>query len=413
MLPRRVSMRECFIILAHVPTDSVTDGFIPAIRRRGLPLLVMTDQPERHQTLIDQQHLAPDELLPVDVFNPLAVLNALAQYRVTPLAVFSNSDHLQTATSIVADFHGLPGKDWRACLRAKNKLMMRETLRAAGLESPWFRCVIHPQELTTVPLPCVVKPVEGVASEHVSLARTREELDHACRRYWHHHPDQALLLEEYLPGPLYTLETLGDGERLEVMGSFETFLSAPPAFVELGQRLRRRAAPEVEGHLRAQLAALGVGFGSCHSEFVLTKQGPRLIEVNYRNIGDRSDFLLAQALCLDLFQAVIGLFLGEPLPALPDAAHSARIHCQTANAGGTVVQVPDACRIERDGCAVEFRPLCRAGERIEPQHSNRDYLALLYGTGPCEATLSELMDSLAADLAIGVAPLTRDEEAIA
>jgi diaminopimelate decarboxylase len=33
-------------------------------------------------------------------------------------AVLSNSDHLQAQTAVAADYFGLPGKDWRSCLRA-------------------------------------------------------------------------------------------------------------------------------------------------------------------------------------------------------------------------------------------------------------------------------------------------------
>ncbi|MBV1786819.1 ATP-grasp domain-containing protein [Marinobacterium sp. D7] len=404
-------MQPRFVILAHVPTDSVTRGFIPAIRRRALPLLLVTDQPERHRRLIDDGLLQADELLAADVFNPLAVLNALAERQIAPLAVFSNSDHLQSATAIVGSFFGLPGKDWRACLRAKNKLVMRRTIEAAGLDNPWFRCVSRVQELDDVPLPCIAKPVEGVASEDVSLVQSREELEQVCRAFWQRHPGQSLLLEEYLAGPLHTLETLGDGARLEVMGSFETFLSPPPAFIELGQHLQRRAAPEVEAVVLAQLRALGVGFGSCHTEFVLTERGPRLIEVNYRNIGDQSDFLLAQALDFDLFDALIGLYLGEPLPTLPESALGARIHCQSAEHSGIVTQVPEACRLERDGCRIEFTPLCKLGERIERQHSNRDYLGILRGIGPNDALLEATLNTLATELAVIIDPLSNPQEA--
>ncbi|GGC04608.1 carboxylate--amine ligase [Marinobacterium zhoushanense] len=404
-------MQPRFVILAHVPTDSINLGFIPAIRRRGLPLLLVTDQPERHRKLIADGLLRADELLAADVFNPLAVLNALAERQIAPLAVFGNSDHLQSATAIVGSFFGLPGKDWRACLRAKNKLMMRQTIQTAGLDNPWFRCVSRVQELDDVPLPCIVKPVEGVASEDVSLVQSREELKHVCRAFWQLHPGQALLLEEYLAGPLHTLETLGDGVRLEVMGSFETFLSPPPAFIELGQRLQRHAPPEVEAVVLAQLRALGVGFGSCHTEFVLTERGPRLIEVNYRNIGDHSDFLLAQALGFELFDAVIGLYLGEPLPTLPERALGARIHCQSAEHSGIVTQVPEACRLERDGCRIEFTPLCKRGDRIEQQHSNRDYLGILCVTGPSDTLLDEILDTLTDELKVIIEPCTDAQEA--
>lgn len=404
-------MLQRFVILAHVPTESVTRGFIPAIRKRGIPLLVVTDQPERHRAMVHEGLLQAEEILAADVFNPLAVLNTLAEQGISPLTVLSNSDHLQSACALVADFFQLPNKAWQACLRTKNKLLMRQTIAAAKLDSPWYRCVTHLEALDEVPMPCVVKPVEGVASEHVSLVHSQRELTQTCRRFWQSHPGQALLLEEYLAGPLHTLETLGDGEQLEVLGSFETFLSPPPAFIELGQRFNRRAAPEIEAVLLAQLRALGVGFGSCHTEFVLTQEGPRLIEVNYRNIGDQSDFLLAQALDFDLFDALIGLYLGESLPALPKQALSARIHCLTAEHSGTVAQVPSPCQFEREGCQIEFSPLCQQGERIEQQHSNRDYLGIIRGTGPSDTRLERVLNDLADELAITIEPTPNAQDA--
>lgn len=406
-------MQKRFVMLAHVPSDSVALGFLPAVRRRDLPLLLITDQPDRYHGLIERGLLQQSELLPADVFNPLAILNALAEHQVVPMAVFSNSDHLQSSTSIVADFHQLPGKDWQACLRAKNKLIMRYALRDAGLDELWFRAVRSPQELADIPLPCVVKPISGVASEDVSLARSPQELADTCQNYWRRHPGQPLLLEEYLAGPLHTLETLGDGRTLQVMGSFETFLSEPPAFIELGQRFRRNTRAEIEACILERLTALGVGFGSCHTEFVLTDSGPRLIEVNYRNIGDHSDFLLAQALDFDLFDAIVGLYLGEPLPSLPDSSSSAAIQCMTAEQSGTVTHVPRACHIERDGCSVDFEPLCSLHDRIDLQHSNRDYLGILRGTGPSDALLTETLSTLAAELEIIVSPLTGEQEAAA
>lgn len=163
-------MDNQFVILAHVPTDSVTSGFIPAIRKRGIPLLVVTDQPERHQALVDRGILQPDEVLTSDVFNPIAVLNTLSQYRVHPEAVFTNSDHLQSSSAIVAQFYSLPSKNWRACYRAKNKLVMRQAIAKAGLDSLWFDCLTNPAQLSTlnIPYPCITKQVEGVASENVA-----------------------------------------------------------------------------------------------------------------------------------------------------------------------------------------------------------------------------------------------------
>ncbi|WP_417552417.1 ATP-grasp domain-containing protein [Marinomonas fungiae] len=379
-------MQNSFVIVAHVPTDSVMKGFIPELRRRSQPLLIVTDQIERHLPYIESGLLDAEELLAVDVFNPAAILNLLSQHQVNPSAVFTNSDHLQTSTSIVADFYGLPRKDWHACYRAKNKLVMRQTIQDASLDNVWFHLAYTMSDLqvSDIHFPCIAKPVEGVASENVILAEHLSQLEEYAKAFWRSHPGQPLLLEEFLSGSLHSLETLGDGTELHVMGSFATTLSEPPYFIELGRRFSRAIDESVLATLLEQLRALGVGFGSCHTEFVMTQDGPRLIEVNYRNIGDQSDFLLAEALEFDLFAALVDLYLGLPLRALPDGSQTAFIDYQIAKQSGVIGDVPVAQSYEKDGCKISFRPVCEQGAHHKQDNSNRDYLSVLWVTGASE-----------------------------
>jgi biotin carboxylase len=395
-----------FVILAHVPTNSVTRGFIPQLRHQGIPLVVVTDQPERHQLLVNSGVLSANEIIAIDVFNPIAVLNILTQHLIKPAAVFTNSDHLQASAAIIANYYGLPGKNWQSCYRTKNKLAMRQAIKEAGLDTLWFQPIISPDDLTNsdIPFPCIAKPIEGVASENVTLVQNKKELKQTCHDFWKHNPGQPLLLEEYFPGPLHTLETIGDGQQLQIMGSFETFLSSPPYFIELGQAFSRQLPADLQHKILDQLEVLGVGFSTCHTEFVLTDQGPKLIEVNYRNIGDQSDFLMAQALQFDIFAAVIDLYLGKPMLSVPESSHSAEIICQIAQQSGVIQSVPNNCSIERNGCIVDFEALCQADQHHQQDNSNRDYLSILRGTGPCEKTLNQTMAELAKEYLIHFKP---------
>ncbi|GAA3030316.1 hypothetical protein GCM10020000_03750 [Streptomyces olivoverticillatus] len=128
-----------------------------------------------------------------------------------PEAVFTNSDHLQVQAALAADWFGLPGKGWRAALLTKNKAQMRRALAEAGLETVWSAELTRPGDAEDVrpPFPCVVKPREGVASEDAELVEDRAELLRHCRVVWSRRPGLPLVVEEYLTGPLRTLETLG------------------------------------------------------------------------------------------------------------------------------------------------------------------------------------------------------------
>ena len=386
------------VILAHVPSEPVTRGFVPAARRLGFPVVLLTDRLEEQQDLFARMSSAqaPTAIVACDVFNPLAVLDALSGLGSRPAAVFSNSDHLQTSTALAANHHGLAGKDWHVTLRAKNKAQMRAYREEQGLERVWHRAVSRAEELPAVvaalKLPCVVKPSQGVASEDVQLARSAGEVTDACHAIWRSRPGQTVLLEEFLEGPLVTLETLGDGEQMVILGGFRTSLSAPPAFVEREAWWGTQLPPEQEESMAATLRAMGVQFGSCHAEFILTAQGPRLVEVNYRSVGDSREFLLDEALELRLFERILQLHLGAPLELSRPAPVAAGIRYLCAEQSGTIKQVPPAFRRREGEATFIFTPSRPVGSVVRLSGSNRDYLGSLRGFGGSEEQLRAAFD---------------------
>ncbi|MFF1509768.1 acetyl-CoA carboxylase biotin carboxylase subunit family protein [Streptomyces sp. NPDC058326] len=385
-------------LLALNPTDSVTEGFLPAAARLGLDVTVLTDQPDAHR------RTAPDiEVLACDVRDFRAVITRIATHH-RPDAVFTNSDHLQTQAALAADYFGLPAKDWRAALRAKDKAHLRRHLALTGADTVWsteLPAGQDPSVLTglDVPYPCVVKPREGVASEDVVLAQDGDELLVRCKEIQARRPEAALVVEEFLAGELYTLETLGDGRLRHVLGGFHTQLSPPPYFIE--ERLTFVPAhPEpITRQVLAQLDALGVGFGVCHTEFVVHEGRARIIEVNYRAIGDQCDLLLAQLLGIPIFEHILRTHLGEPLPADLGARTdgAARLEYPCAEAAGTLRSAPGAADLDVDGVKLTYRPLRETGERHELYRTNRDYLGVLRAVGTDQATVDRVVaDFLAA-----------------
>src|SRR4051795_7139314 len=122
-------------LLALNPTDSVTDGFLPAAARLGMAVIVLTDDPEPHR-LAYQHAENPPEVLACDVRDFREVIGLISRHH-APDAVFSNSDHLQAQTALAAEYFGLPAKDWKTALRTKNKALMRRHLAASGADAVW------------------------------------------------------------------------------------------------------------------------------------------------------------------------------------------------------------------------------------------------------------------------------------
>jgi hypothetical protein len=398
-------------LLALNPTDSVTEGFLPAARRLGLAVTVLTDQPAAHRAVGDGAY-GGVEIAECPVRDFREVVSRIAAGG-RPGAVFSNSDHLQVQTALAAAYFGLPGKDWRAALRAKDKAQMRRRLAEADLppgiavraaEVPAGQDPAAVTAAAGIPFPCVVKPREGVASEDVVLVADRAELIARCAGIRSRRPGQALVVEEFLTGSLHTLETLGDGHDRRVLGGFRTRLSPPPYFIE--ERLTWEGEQPVADQVLAQLDALGVGFGACHTEFVVSGGRARVVEVNYRAIGDQCDLLLADLLGMPLFEMILRVHLGEPLPPGPWQA-PARAGCLAypyARTAGTLSAAPGPEDLEADGVRLAYRPLRALGTRQPVHHTNRDLLGVVRAHGPDQRAVDRAVDAFVASRVWEITP---------
>ncbi|NNB15770.1 ATP-grasp domain-containing protein [Pseudomonas fragi] len=394
-------MQRPFVILAHVAHPAILEGFLPAAHKRGLPVVVITDHAQEHRRLLATSPISPDQLqvIECDVFNPLAVIESLNAQGLRPVAVFSNSDHLQTATAIVAEAFECPGKDWRLCYAAKNKAAMRERMQRLGLPGPWFQVLGANTELPDdAPWPVVAKPREGVASLDVRLCHNAAELRAYCEQFWQQQPDRALLLEAYMAGPLFTLETLGDGRNLQAIGGFDVSLSAPPHFVELAARWNGQLSCVQRAAALAQVAAFGVNFGVCHSEFILTAQGPMLVEINYRSIGDGREFLLDRLLPQGWFDRIVALHLGNSLIAAQPAQAQATVHYLVAERPGRLDQASASFNVESESHWCDYRALQHAGDTVTISHSNKDYVGVLRLIAADDVSLDAHLNSTLNDL---------------
>lgn len=357
-------------VLARNPTDSLLHGLLPALHRTGLGVVLLTDHPQQYAA--GPTRTGPLTVTGCDVTR---LEDVLAHLPPDAEAVLSNSDHLQTQTALAADYLDLPGKDWRSAARARDKGLMRARLAAEGLDDTEVRRIRGEQLPRDVGLPAVLKPAIGVASEDVVLVRTDRELREQVSRI-RAHRDGDLLVEALLDGQLRTLETIGDGTAVRVWGGYRTTVSPPPAFVEERLTWDAEVAPSTQAAVLAQLAGLGAGFGACHTEYVETVAGPRLVEVNDRLVGDHCDFAMAEFTGEPVFDQVVAVHRGRPVPATPArTAKAGLVHWVLAPGDGVLRTTARPGRQDGEpGASLVYHPIRTDGERIRRTGTNRDYL---------------------------------------
>ena len=410
------------VLITHVVNDAVIEGFIPALlKSRHVPdsqLIIITDDKEAHMDALIATPLgAQISILECDVFNPLAIIDTLNNYHILPNLVFSNSDHLQAATAVVAEFFHLPSKDWRHCLVFKDKYLMRTQLHSTHLYQAGYQLLtakdLHLDTFAidnltidnlAISFPLVAKPKQGVASMDVQLCMNKNELLSYCQSFWQS-KTLPILVESYVAGRLITLETLGDGERLVAVGGFEVTLTEPPHFVELDAVWNTPLCVQYRERCLSILQDIGVGLGVCHSEFIITPTGEvHLVEINYRSIGDGREFLLHGMAHYPWFDTIVKLHQGISIAELKAEFGSlaisthARIHYIVAPQSGTICTAPSPFNKQMQQTTIIHQPLKKQHQTIHITHSNKDYLSRLLAYSDCANTMNDVLNDAIASL---------------
>lgn len=270
---------------------------------------------DRHARVLAFQRDSPD----TEWIN-----SALGVHRDDPftrVAAFSERDQRRAAR--LAEALQLSWHPVEVVEAVYDKDLTRRILAEAGVEKVLVkRCGSGDEAAAWVgenPGRWVLKPVDGTGSAGVSVVSTAEEARRAYERCAaaDHSGDierTQVLVEEYLDGPQISVESFSEeGEHCVVAATGK--FSHPDSLVELGHvvpaALSEKDREEVWRYVPAVLDALGVRNGACHTELVLTGEGPRLIETHLRLGGDDIPELVKEATGVDLVDAVVRQTVGE------------------------------------------------------------------------------------------------------
>ncbi|MBN1172390.1 MAG: ATP-grasp domain-containing protein [Micromonosporaceae bacterium] len=229
---------------------------------------------------------------------------------------------VEVAASVAVAFQ-VPFASPRAVATARNKDAFRRLCAETGLPAPISGTATSETDALriaeTLGYPCVIKPTLDGGSRGVALVSDVEQLRKAYAAILATSTIPLVLLEEYLRGPLVSLEVLVVEGSATLLGVSDRTLTRPPQFVELGEGFPVPLTAGTESvltNLASEIAeALGFGCGPMHIEVVLTASGPKIVEVNPRLAGGSYGPMMCAALPYDVYEAIIDVALGRK-PAL-------------------------------------------------------------------------------------------------
>lgn len=189
---------------------------------------------------------------------------------------------------------GLPGISCETAVKATDKAEMIKAFEARGVEHPWYYVAGDEDEFEKaagiVTFPCIIKPTDNAGSRGVVLVHDATELRDAYSYSQGESRGGAVIIEEYLQGPEFSVEVMVvDGEP-HVLQITDKLTTGAPHFVEMGHSQPTRQGEENQERIRdlARRAckAVGINYGPAHVEMILTKDGPKMVELGARMGGD-------------------------------------------------------------------------------------------------------------------------------
>jgi len=213
---------------------------------------------------------------------------------------------------------GLVGLAYDSAVKATDKGEMIKTFEAAKVEHPWYQIIPGGTKPTpgTFTFPLITKPTDNSGSRGVMLVHNEDELAEALSYSSENGRRGDAIMEEYMQGPEVSVEVMVSHSVPHVLQITDKLTTGAPHFVEMGHSQPSRLPEDAQDAIRdlASRAALSVGIqnGPAHVEIILTKNGPKMVELGARMGGDCiTTHLVPLSTGIDMVGNTIKIALGE------------------------------------------------------------------------------------------------------
>jgi biotin carboxylase len=353
--------------------------------------------------------LGPDALDVVDIdTTDLAACEAVLRELPDLAGIISSTDTWAVPGAELTARLGLPGPDVGAVRTLRDKGAVRSLLYAQGLSRGTAQS--SPFDAGQVGFPLVVKDSSGTSSRGVWLIRDQTELDVALDEAERTPLKGHLIAEPYFAGPVYSAETLTWQGRTRLLGVHSRQLSPEPM-----RREDAAAFPvafpaedlaELDDWIGRVLAVAGFGQGFAHTEFVLTADGPEVIEINARIGGALVGEALCRSLDTNVYDAMVSVALGKSPALLDDPLEQGTgvaFVLVYADRAGTLTGWSGLDRLAALPGRPEWFPTANPGDRFEHLGDQRGCTGIVLTEGPT----AELALHRALTAAGGIRPALR------
>ncbi|MEV0322853.1 ATP-grasp domain-containing protein [Streptomyces sp. NPDC050658] len=338
--------------------------------------------------------IAPEavDVVDVDTRDPSACADALAALPGLK-GLINSTDTWSVPGADLAARLGLPGPDPAAVRVLRDKSRVRDLLHEQGLSrGPALAIPADPAAaedvLRTIGLPAVLKDSAGTSSRNVWPVRDERQLRTALDEAAQLPFNGRLFAEPFFAGPVYSAETLSWAGSTKLLGVLSRQMSPEPSVREEAAAFPvALPAPEtdlIEEWVGRVLETAGHDAGFAHVEFVLTAEGPELVEINRRIGGALVGEALCRALRANVYDAMVSVALGlrpEVLDAPPATGPATGFVLVYPDRPGTLTGWTGLDGLDAFPGSPEWYPTAAPGDRVDHVRDQRGCTGIVLAEG--------------------------------
>lgn len=216
---------------------------------------------------------------------------------------------------------GLPGLDIETAIRATDKYAMIRAFSSKNVPCPEYMLLNKNDDIDKVEvpwIPYIVKPIDMQGSRGINLVENSDQKSSLILKSISASDNGTVILEEYMVGPEYSVEMVVINYQPTVLQITEKITSGAPHFVELGHIQPAMLPDETKSKIidvaEQAVRSIGIKNSIVHAEVIVTKNGPKMVELGARMGGDGiQQQLIKLSTGIDLPNFAIDLALGLPL----------------------------------------------------------------------------------------------------
>ena len=338
----------------------------------------------------------------INIVDKEACLAYAKQHKIDGVLTAATDYGVLTA-AYIAEQMGLPGLNYSAAKRIKNKYQVRKCLFEHKVDDTEQAYEVDEGTdievlKTKLQYPVMVKPCDGSGSRGASRVDNNDDLEDACKSAMEASITHRAEIETFIFGEEYGAESLVINGKIYVLGIMKKWMTEPPYYAELGHAIPSGLSDEIEQRAKKcvenAIKALEINFGSVNMDMLITSNGKvHIVDIGARMGGNMiGPCIIPYGTGVDYVADMIRNAVGDPVVLSKSECTAVATRLITFK-DGVVKNMPDFGELERK-YGVEIYHHIQKGQEVHEYHTNLDgcgYIIAKAETTDKAASIAELV----------------------